>query len=63
MSNFAKILYLVMALSLLITLASCGGETPEITDAPTQTDAPQTDTPQADAPHVHSFTDEVIPAT
>ena len=68
MSNFAKILYLVMALSLLITLASCGGETPEITDAPTQTDAPQTDAPQedapqADAPHVHSFTDEVIPAT
>ena len=68
MSHFTKILYLVLALSLLITLASCGGETPEITDAPTQTDAPQTDAPQTDAPqtdapHVHSFTDEVTPAT
>lgn len=83
MTHFTKILYLVLALSLLITLASCGGEVSEITDALGQTDAPQadapqtdapktdapqadapqTDAPQTDAPHVHSFTDEVTPAT
>ena len=67
MSRFTKILYLIIALSLLITLASCGNDTPEITDAPQQTDEPQTDAPQPDipqdTPHVHSFTEEVIPAS
>ena len=63
MTRFTKILYLVLALSLLITLASCGNEVPEITDEPQQTDAPQTDAPQTDAPHIHSFADEVTPAT
>ena len=63
MTRFTKILYLVLALSLLITLASCGDGVSEITDAPQQTDAPQTDAPQTDAPHVHSFADEVTPAT
>ena len=63
MSNFTKIICLIATLVLLVTLASCGGEVTEITDAPGQADAPQTDAPQTDAPHVHSFTDEVIPAT
>ena len=63
MSHFTKIIFLVLALSLLVTLTSCGGAATEITDAPIQTEAPQTDAPQTDAPHVHSFTDEVIPAT
>ena len=58
MTRFTKILYLIVMLSLLITLASCGDGVSEITDAPQQTDAPQTD-----APHVHSFVDEVISAT
>lgn len=63
MTRFTKILYLIVVLSLLITLASCGDGVTEITDAPQQTDAPQTDAPQTDAPHVHNFVDEVIPAT
>ena len=63
MTRFTKILYLVLALSLLITLASCGNEVPEITDEPQQTDAPQTDAPQTEAPHIHSFADEITPAT
>ena len=62
MSNFAKFLCIVATLFIIVTLASCGNETPEITDVPEQTDA-QTDTPQTDAPHVHSFAEEVIPAT
>ena len=67
MSHFTKILYLIIALSLLITLASCGNDASDITNAPQQSDAPQTDTPQSDIPqdipHEHSFTEEVIPAS
>ena len=62
MSNFVKILCIVATLFIIVTLASCGNEVPEITDVPEQTNT-QTDTPQTDAPHVHSFAEEVIPAT
>ena len=52
MSYFTKILYLIIVLSLFITITSCGNTVSEITNIP-----------QTDAPHIHSFTDEVIPAT
>ena len=63
MSTFIKIIQFIVILSLIITLASCDSVVSEITDVPQQTDAPQTDAPQTDAPHVHSFTDEVTPAS
>ncbi len=58
MTRFAKLIYLIVMLSLLVTLASCDSGVSEVTDAPQQTDAPQTD-----IPHVHSFIDEVTPAS
>ncbi len=58
MSTFTKIIQLIVVLSLFITLASCGNEISEITDAPQQTDAPQTD-----ITHVHTIIEEIIPAS
>lgn len=58
MTRFAKLIYLIVMLSLLVTLASCDSGVSEVTYAPQQTDAPQTD-----IPHVHSFIDEVTPAS
>ena len=55
MSRFAKIFCLVIVISLLVTLVSCGNEVSETIGEPKQTDAPQTD-----APHIHSFVDDVI---
>ena len=58
MSRFAKIFCLVVVISLLVALVSCGNEVSETIGEPKETDAPQTD-----APHIHSFVDEVTPAS